>query len=700
MDVLEGRTRKVRKAFCAFVLATFFGKEQIAIADDSQKKTADDDGQGDVLIRGDRTGDSAAGFVSSANVGDTPREVTDAASLVEPLPGVHVRRLGADDSFATLSIRGSSSTQVAVYLAGVPLSGGADPTLDLATLPLWPGARARVFRSFAPASFGRGSLGGTLVIDPPTPRSTTKPTTDIWMAGGTFGSRRLRLGDVRKVGDVQIATGLSASRSDDDFTFLDQNATLAAGGPDIYASRRNAGHAAIAGLLSVGIPLSIGGRPGAVTFTELAQARRQQLPGSASVPTAFQALESNRLVSAMELSLLATPRSTASMRLWGRREGLSLRDHPEAARLFGSPVATDDAIVAVGASAGWKTRPFDHATLEARLDGSGERFAPGTWLGATPPPSARRTNGGIAVDGDLHPGGPGGSAAKISVSGRGDAWVDSSDGADSRTELRPTAHVGAEAPLGGLPLILATHAGFVSRPPSFVELFGDRGAFVGNITLKPESAFTLDGGARTATRIGDKLRLAAELATFVTFADDLITFVYFGAANRARSTNIGEAQLVGVEGQIRAAAYGFDLRVTHSALQTKNKSQCIGEDCPALPGRPAHDFVADLSFEVGAARVRYGVDVVSGILADQQGTIEVPARVLHGASLRVALPRLKDAWFTIDVRNLLDARVGEYEGVALAGRRPSIVRAPIGDLYEYPLPGRRVLMSVKWVLGN
>ena len=96
-------------------------------------------------------GRNAGGFVSRATIEDAPREITDAASLLEPLPGVHVRRLGADDSFATLSIRGTGSTQVAVFLAGVPLTGGADPTLDLSTLPLWPGARVRVFRSFAPA---------------------------------------------------------------------------------------------------------------------------------------------------------------------------------------------------------------------------------------------------------------------------------------------------------------------------------------------------------------------------------------------------------------------------------------------------------------------------------------------------------------------------------------------------------------------
>src|SRR5204863_1997954 len=88
-----------------------------------------------------------------------------------------------------------SSTEVAIYLAGVPLSGGADPTLDLATLPLWPGARARVYRSFAPAALGPGSLGGTLVLDPPSPRAPE--ATDVWTAVGSFGARRVRVGDIR-----------------------------------------------------------------------------------------------------------------------------------------------------------------------------------------------------------------------------------------------------------------------------------------------------------------------------------------------------------------------------------------------------------------------------------------------------------------------------------------------------------------------
>ena len=185
---------------CFVALATV---APAAMADGGPRAAADE-------LQVEVRGSSAAGFSSRASIDDSPREVTDAASLVEALPGVHVRRRGADDGFATLSIRGSSSNQVVVVLAGVPLTGGADPSLDLGSLPLWPGARARVYRTFAPAALGPGSLGGTLVLD--APRAGGAPRMEGWDAVGSFGAARRRAGDVRDLGGgVHVATARSAA---------------------------------------------------------------------------------------------------------------------------------------------------------------------------------------------------------------------------------------------------------------------------------------------------------------------------------------------------------------------------------------------------------------------------------------------------------------------------------------------------------
>ena len=500
----------------------------------------------------------------------------------------------------------------------------------------------------------------------------------MWTAVGSFGSRRVRLGDVHGTPDgVRIATGLSASRLDDDFGYLDREATLDAG-RDVFTTRQNAGHAAVAGLASVAIPVRVGASSGgALTITGLAQARRQELPGSHRVPTTYQRLDSSRLVSALELTV-PVREGTFGVRAWGRREELSLKDSPISVRSTFNPTHTDDAIIAAGGSAGWRARPTESTNVELRVDGSAERFAPGTWIGGTaPPPGARRTNGGVAIDASTLVA----STMTIAASARGDMWVDTADDGTSATEERPTGNLGVELPIG--PLIVASHGGFVARPPSFLERYGNRGAFIGDPRLKPESAFTADAGARATRRLGP-VRVHAEAAGFATWAEDLITFVYAGANGRAKATNIGRARLFGIESELRLAAFGFEARASHTALATANESECRfeGTTCirPPLPGRPAHDFIGDLSWTRGPVRLRYGVDAVAGILADVTANIEVPLRVFHGAGVRVAVPQVPGLSLTLDVRNIFDFRVVEYPGAL--GR----VRAPAGDSVRLSAP--------------
>ncbi|MGH7296336.1 MAG: TonB-dependent receptor, partial [Polyangiaceae bacterium] len=426
-------------------------------------------------------GDPAGGFVSRADERTSPRELTDAASLIEPLPGVHVRRFGADDSFSTLSIRGSSSTEVAVLLAGVPLTGGADPSLDLSTLPLWPGAVMRVHRSFAPAALGPGSLGGTLVLEPPRPGSPE--AADLWVAGGSYGQARLRAGDVRDLGGgSRVATALSASRADDDFSYLDPRTSTP--GHDVYTTRANAGHAAVDGLVSWALPVHWSSRSaGAVTVTTLLQDRRQQLPGTVLGPTPFARLSSDRELASAELTGGLGPGAWVA-RGWGKREGLGLHDAAASAAV--GPTLADQTIVGTGGAIGWRGRPSERVSLDARVDGSGERFAPGEVEGAPSPPGANRGSAGAGVDAEWRAA----EALSLAASGRVDAWSGGASDGTRTADVRPTGHLGVELPLEAV--TLAAHTGVTARPPSFVELYGDRGAFLGDATLRPESASTVD----------------------------------------------------------------------------------------------------------------------------------------------------------------------------------------------------------------
>ena len=623
-------------------------------------------------------GTEASGFVARADEHGAAREVTDTASLIEPLPGVHVRRYGADDAFTTLSIRGSSSTEVAVVLAGVPLSGGADPSLDLASLPLWPGAAVRVHRTFTPAALGPGSLGGTLVLEPPKPNAP--PGTEVWAAVGSFGEARLRAGDVRRVAEGRVVTALSASRADDQFTYLDPLSSSP--GHDVYGTLQNAGHAAADALVSWALPVRwSSGDAGTLTVTTLAQARHQGLPGTVLGPTPFADLDSDRELASAQLTGSAG-RGAWSVRGWGRREGLRLSDALASAAI--GPTRADQTIAAGGGSIGWRGRVTDGVTVETRVDGSGEHFEPGLTLGGPTPPQASRGSGGAGLDADWYAS----EHLTIAASGRVDGFSNTSAGGRSG-QVFPTGHVGVEAPLEWV--TLAAHAGRTARPPSFVELYGDRGAFLGDPALVPESAWTIDAGARGGRRV-DAVAATVEVDGFATWADDLITFVPQGAYGRAKATNIGTARFAGVELDARLRAGPLELRGAYTGLLTENDSACepVVGPCvhPPLPGRPANDLVADLIGYAGPASVRVGVDAVTGMVADVSGGIGVPARILASAGARVDVAR--GVRLAIDGRNLFDQRTGTYQGAL------GPVHEPIGDYYEYPLPGRSLLVSVRF----
>jgi len=619
-------------------------------------------------------GSSSSGFTSRARLDDAKREVTDAASLVEPLPGVHVRRLGGDDGFATLSIRGSGANQVNVLLAGVPMTGGGDPSLDLSTLPLWPGATAKVYRSFAPASLGPGSLGGALALDPPSP--TAIPGTEAWAAAGSHGAARLRVGDVRPLdwgGEARIVTGVTASRADDDFTYFDPHTRR-------MVPRRNNGHAQASALVSVARPVrwSPRGAEGTARMTTIVQARRQDLPGTVDQPTPYDRLDSSRLLEVLELTFPVRAGAIVA-RAWGRRDTLDLSTYDRVA----GRARDDQTIVAAGGAAGLHGRPRDDVTIDVRLDGSGERFDPktaGTGLGAT------RSSVGLGADAEWRalP------SLTWSASGRADAWHDDAVTGGS-TEARPTGHAGVEVTRG--PFAIAAHGGAVSRPASFVERFGDQGTFLSNRDLRTESAWIADAGARVQGRRG-ALRGRAELVGFAVWATDLITFVAQGAYGRLRATNIGRARVLGLEAIAEGAWGPADLRVVYTGLATTNESSCdvtLGAcDRPPLPGRPEADLVADAGVAIGPARVRYGVDAVSGLRADLSGAVVVPSRVLHFAGVRVDVPRVPGLRVAADVRNLFDLRTGSYDGAL------GPVERPIGDAYDYPLPGRTVLVSARY----
>jgi len=644
----------------------------------------------DVTVRGSAT----SAFVSKTSVDQSAREALDAASLVADLPSVHVRRLGAEGALASLSVRGSASSQVGAVLAGIPLTSAADPSLDIGALPLWPGATFRVYRGFAPASLGTsGYLGGVLAIDAPSPTlGEDGGRTEWWTAAGSFGSLKLRAGDVRKAGNLSLGAGLFASRSDGDFTF---EAADPRTGAIATRDRQNARFVAAGAIGRASLDLGWGSA-GATLF---ADARRQGLPGQALFPTSLTALETGRIVGGVDLTVRRPGGRAWRGALWVRREGSTFDDPLGELDPTRRGAHVESAIEALGGSLGFRGAPFEEAPIAVGLvlDARGERILSAQAGGAL---ATRMAAGaGLEITWKASP------FASIAASGRLDARRDHASFAAARaaegspaapfasSDLAPSGHLGGSLKLTDA-IEIAAHAGALFRPPSFFELFGDRGTLVGDASLRPERALSADLGLRGAagTRAA---QVSYEVVGFATRATDLITFVPLGLAT-FRAKNIEQAAILGLEMSAEIRARGLRTTLSYTLLATENQSPDPLSKGRPLPGRPVHDLAYDAAYAIGPVRIRYGLDALAGSTVDVEGTRGLPARVLHSAGTSVAIPFLHGLRASIEVQNLFHLRT-LYVTSPL---RSAPVATPVSDFLGFPLPGRTAWISLHYVASG
>ena len=109
--------------------------------------------------------------------------------LLDQAVGIEVRRHGGMGSFSTVSIRGSTSEQVQIYLDGIPLNQALGGGVDLGGLPLSGVERVEVFRGAIPARLGGNSIGGVIQIRTRRPDGARRVR--FQASAGSFGFRQV-----------------------------------------------------------------------------------------------------------------------------------------------------------------------------------------------------------------------------------------------------------------------------------------------------------------------------------------------------------------------------------------------------------------------------------------------------------------------------------------------------------------------------
>jgi outer membrane cobalamin receptor len=625
-------------------------------------------------------------FVEVIDAAPARERLETAATLVEDAAGVRVRRYGGLGSFATISIRGSSPTQVPVLVDGIPVGDARSGLVGLEELGTADLERIEVYRGFAPASVGEAGIGGAVNLVTRAAPQGGAPELSTGLSAGSFDTWRAWVSALGALGggaDGSPAPGLrltfAALRTRGDYRFLSDHGTPADPSDDETLVRRNNDYLQATASARLAVPLDGWDLDAALAFVRTDQG----LPGLDYFQAARARLEGTD----------ARFRFTASAAALG--DGLLALDLGAYASVRGDRFAdpqgeigvgrqVEDDLTLGGGAYGLATFFLGDGAhlLRVRLESGYESFRSAYSL---PAPLDGPRQGrwllrlGTGWEGSLLD-----DALVLLLDARADVHVDGFSG-DPYVPSRPRPANDAWdvlfSPSAGLRwlaadgLELRANVGWFHRVPTFGELFGDRGSVVGNPGLRPESALNVDAGLAWRWSAAESpLALSLTAAFFGSFADELVVFVP-QSQNVFRAENIGSSRTLGVESTLRAAwadLAALELRYTfEDARDTGDTPYWSGL---RLPGRAPHDVAARLALSRWGLEAWYEADYLSSSPLDRSNLRTVPARLLHGAGLtyRRSLPGF-DLSISLEGRNLGDAWA--Y------------------DAFRYPLPGRSVFAS-------
>ena len=203
------------------------------------------------LVEGSAIYDEAAedkyvspGTVTVIRPAEREGEQRSLPDLLEEVPGLRVVRVRGRHGYAVASVRGSTSSQVAVYVDGILMNLGSEAAVDLSTIPADNVERIEVYRGYVPAQFGAQSMGGVINIVTKKPE---KPQTSLSLGIGSFGrvkgilSHSAQTGNGGSGGWGKFFGAFGYETYGGDFKYWNDNGTPYNGADDYDAKRRGNG---------------------------------------------------------------------------------------------------------------------------------------------------------------------------------------------------------------------------------------------------------------------------------------------------------------------------------------------------------------------------------------------------------------------------------------------------------------------------
>jgi vitamin B12 transporter len=596
--------------------------------------------------------------------------LTDA---LRPVAGVTSSSSGSANDLSTVSIRGATSAQLPVYLAGVRLNDDLTGTFDLSTVPTWMLGKAEVFRGNAPISADRLGIAGALFLEPLRLRRTLLRAE---ATVGSFGSREASALVGTGDGSSSMVVAVRRAQAANDFPYRQDRGTLSTPADDLEARRQNADSDATD---AWALGRQAVGRWVGKTLVHVFR-REQGAPGQLLVPALHARLLTARALGDVSLEGPCGPSCELEVGLATLRSSTDVSDPAREIGLATTHVHTVGFRLAPRARARvrWSENlatalgvDLAHESIQRTAGGLGAGLT-----GRTGDTSARRLvahgSGQIVFDAT--------SRLRLSAVGGVDGTDTAETNGPSTTRAPVSARVGAR--YGDARFAVLGNLGRAVRLPTLGELFGQSSLLGGNPDLLPERAVAADLGVRGRDQRGPAL-LEAQVFGFARSTDDLVvyqrdSFLIF------RPRNVRKTRTLGGEGTLALTLFrrvrGEQSATFLDARDTSNAPNTFDGQLPFLPRLTSSSrltlfaWVPEPNRELAfvATLIRTGAR-----FGDRSGLVVIPAQTTLDLETRWRLP------------------FGAQTGAVLRLRADNVTSARRVDVIGYPLPPRQFFLSLE-----
>lgn len=615
------------------------------------------------------------GFVAVVDLRPREGRVEDLSDVLSRMVGVRVRQYGGLGSFATASIRGSSSNQVEVYLDGVPLNDGYSGVTNLADLPLDGVERIEVFRGFAPPQLGSSSIGGAInLVTRGAADVTRHPGFELRESRGSYRTARHVMSWWSDAGPANVFLHAGYMKSDGNFTFVHDRGTPQNPDDEVETTRINNDFDQwnLLGRLN----LSAGGA-GEFTLGHNSFVREQGVPGIGSDQSESARAERERHLTYVRWALPAVlgERLQTFVRGYHSASNEKLHDPDGDIALYATD--TDNDFRVTGGTARVKFEvPRVPAALEALYEGRYEAFTPRDHLPrfSEGPDRTRMTHqGALSVDLYLF-------RQDLVLTATQRFITQATEFYDApafpylppspqgrRTFDEATPQFGFRWHPASFVTVKGNWGRYV-RQPTMLELFGNVGSVTGSDDLVPEHGTNRDIGVVFSYEGASALRSGfGEIVYLYNDVGELILF-FPNSQYTSRPENISSARIRGWEVSF-STRWNDWLRVAgnYAYLDSRDTGPIPYYNGNALPSRPKYDATLFVDTMWRRWTLSYELHYIGANYLNPANFDEVPAREIHNLALRVRM--FSDALsFTAGAANLGDNRISDVSGFPLPGR--------------------------------